>query len=378
VLLLPLLVGCAGATLQDANLGELAALQTDGVDLQPLQAIQQVQTPQLLELNEEMRSFVDRYVLSARSDRQRLNLLHRALTSRGLAAIEYDPDADGTAIDAFDNRRANCLSYAHLFISMARYAGLDARYHSLELRPEWRRHGQRVSLGRHVNVLVTLRRREQYVVDIDPVALADVAERAVLSDREAFALYHNNLAMNQLLGEQVVGAYRQSVKALQLSPATDFLWVNLGAIYRRAGQDLAAEQSYLRALDLNSASASAMNNLYVLYSAQGDRERASHWEKEVSRHRRRNPFYYMNLGTKAERAGELEVALQHYLHAIELHEEDSDFYFRVAKLYLEMQQPEESMRYLRMAIDRSRLVREREEYEVFLRRLSSNSVAALD
>ena len=84
--------------------------------------------------------------------------------------MRYDMSADGTAAEAFASGRANCLSYAHLFVALARYAGLDANYQSLTLRPEWSRHGDRVALRQHVNVRVDLRGGEQYMVDIDPVS----------------------------------------------------------------------------------------------------------------------------------------------------------------------------------------------------------------
>jgi tetratricopeptide (TPR) repeat protein len=285
--------------------------------------------------------------------------------SPALVGIEYDPAADGTAAFAFEQGKANCLTYAHLFVAMARYVGLDARYLSLTLRPEWSRHGERVALRQHVNVLVRLRNGEQYMVDIDPVPRQRVASADILSDKEAYALYHGNLAMDALLFERKEEAYAHALKALELSDNLDYLWVNLGAIYSRNGQSEAAENAYQTALDINDDSPSAMNNLAVLYNAQGQYELAEQWAERVIKHRDRNPYYHYYLGAESEAQGDYERAIAYYLEAIELKDSDAEFHFRLAKLYFSLQKPAESIRYTEQAIERARLTGELKMYREY-------------
>ncbi|MCZ6830938.1 MAG: hypothetical protein O7F73_15390, partial [Gammaproteobacteria bacterium] len=289
--LVSLLLACAQAPPYSPDLGKLEPLQQGGSELSVAEAENRAPTPDLLALTDEMRDFVDRYVLTARLPRQRLHMLHSSLRSSALLGIDYDPEADGTAAQAFERGVANCLTYAHLFVSMARYAGLDARYQTLTLRPQWIRYGTRVALRQHVNVLVRLRRNETYMVDIVPVQRKSVAGTRLLADADAFALHHSNLAMMLLRRDQVGGAYAHAIKAVKLSRATDYLWVNLGVIYNRAGQAEAAERSYLTAIELNPNSRSAMNNLMVLHTRNGKPERAAFWEQQVAEHRQRNPYY---------------------------------------------------------------------------------------
>jgi Flp pilus assembly protein TadD len=377
VLCLVLLVaGCSNAS-YSPDLGGLAPLQQGDQQLSVSAAEKLAPTPDLLALSDEMRDFADRYVMTANSPRQRMHMLHRSLRSSALLGIEYDPEADGTAVQAFERGTANCLTYAHLFVSLARYAGLDARYQSLSLRPEWSRFGTRVSLRQHVNVLVRLRRNEHYMVDIDPVQRDSVADSWLLEDEDAFALYHNNLAMARLRDERIGEAYAQAVKAVSLSPGTDYLWVNLGVIYNRTGQAGAAEQSYLTAISLNPDSRSAMNNLMVMHSNNGDTERADYWEQQVVEHRQRNPYYYIYLGEQAEQAGDFETAVAHYRTAIKRKDSDAEFYFRLGKLYYAMDQRRRSIQFLREAIERSQMVGEREEYQAFLSRIEGRSLAQL-
>ncbi len=371
-----LLSGCAQQQAVSTSLSDIDPLLTNSGALAPQIAVSAAPTPDLLGLSPEMREFADRYIKHG-GQQQRLQLLHSSLRSSGMVGVSYDPQADGTAAEAFDRGAANCLTYAHLFVSLARYVGLDARYLSLSLRPQWFRHGRRVALQQHVNVRVKLRNGAEYVVDIDPVQRARVATARVLTDAEAFALHHANLAMNALLDDQYTAAYAQAVRALQLSGDTDYLWVNLGAIYRGAEQDISAEHSYMTALKLNPRNSSAMNNLGVMYNDQGQLELAARWAERVVDYRDKNPYYHMFKGAEAELAGEPEQALEHFQRAIALKDTDAEFYYRLARLYLTMHRPQESLRYTQLAIKHSRLMGEREEYQLFLRTITDSAVADL-
>ena len=51
----------------------------------------------------------------------------------------------------------------------------------------------------------------------------------------------STIAMEALAKEELERAWINAVRALQISPAIAHLWVNLGAIYRHAGQHRAAQ-----------------------------------------------------------------------------------------------------------------------------------------
>ncbi len=371
-LLASVLAACAHQGGPSASIRDLPPLQLPEGELGPEQALATTSTPDMLAMTDEMKDFVERYATG--SQRQRLQTLHRSLQSPAMVGIDYDPDADGTAAEVYHSGAANCLSYAHLFVAMARHAGLNANYLSTTLRPEWSRHGDQVALRRHVNVTVRLRQGEQYVVDIDPVGRDRVASADILDDREAFALYHGNLAMDALLKQDLEEAYAQAIRAISMGRDLDYLWTNLGIIYRRAGQDDAAEALYQMALSVSPNSRTAMNNLAILYAERGDEEQARYWEERVRKRREQNPFYHYYLGEKAEADGDLGAALAHYEEAIELKKTEAEFYYRVARLYREMQRREESRLYIQHAIEHARLVAEREEYRAFLDKLDADAV----
>ncbi len=363
------LVACASSPRTTARVSDLPPLQHEGQTLEVAAVADLTPTPDLLDMDDSMRVFVDTYA-GGKSKRQRLMMLHRAVRGSGTLGVEYDPFAEGSASEVFHGGSANCLSYANMFVALAREAGLDARYQWLEVRPQWTRMGERVAVRLHVNVIVHLPRGEKYMVDIDPLPSRDIAGSQELTDTDAQALYHSNLAMEALAREEVELAWRQGVRALQLAPEIPHLWVNIGAVYRRAGQHRAAEASYLYALELDPWDRSAMTNLAVLYELEGREEDWATWNRKVEAYRETNPYYHAWLGDMAGEEGQWRQALEHYEEAISLAPEDSRLLHATAVIHYNLDHYKAAARYLREALkyatlrsDITRMEMELEEIE---------------
>ncbi len=335
-----------------------------------------LETPDLLATDAAMREFVALYTADAGSSHQRLVALHRAIRGGATLGIDYDPLAEGTALDAFYDQAANCLSYANLFVALAREAGLDARYQWVDVRPQWTRMGERVAVRLHVNAVVHLGRHDRFMVDIDPLPSREIAGAREMADRDARALYHNNIAMQALAVEDVERAWLHGARALQISPELGLLWTNIGAVYRLAGQHRDAESAYLQALALDSGDRSAMNNLMVLYELEGRLEDYAHWSRRVERHRDSNPYYHAWLGDQAGEEGDWRGALGHYREALELQPGDGELHFAVGLIYSELDQPRAALRYVEQAIERAGLARDLRRYRAKLAELQSAAAAA--
>ncbi len=357
------LAGCAVTTGRTGPAPQISPLQLADrtVQLSEVDAI--APTPELLALDAEMRDFVETYTGDLRTRRQRLTVLHESIKSPSLLNIQYEANAEGAAAAVFHRGTANCLSYAHLFVALAREAGLDAQYQWLEVRPQWSRIGQRVAVRLHVNVVVNLRRGEQYMVDIDPLQATEVTGSRVITDLDAAALYHNNIAMDALALKQMELAWGHAVKALELSPKMPHLWVNLGAIYRLAGQHAAAEDNYLYALQLNSRYRSAMNNLLVLYEIEGREDDLKLWSSRVARYRAQNPYYHAWLGDKAGETGNWQQAQVHYTRALKLNPEDGSLQYAMGLIHYQLGEYEAASRYITSAIEATTLRRDVESYQ---------------
>lgn len=369
VVLLAAAVGGCAALGGGLPVAGLPALEHAGRTVTVDDVAEQVHTPELLATDAAMREFVQRYTEGIVHPRQRLLALHRAVRGQATLGIRYDPLAEGTAKQAFHRTTANCLSYATLFVALAREAGLRADYQWLTVRPQWTRQGERVLVRMHVNTAVSVGRGDSFMVDIDPVPTGNITGTRSLSDEDAAALYHSNIAMQALAALQVEDAWLHSVRALQLGPALPYLWVNLGAVYRYAGQHAAAERSYLRALELDPGNHSAMNNLVVLYRMDGRDTALAHWEERVASYRDANPYFHAWRGDQAAQSGDWRSARDHYRRALELAPEDSRLLHALGLAHAELDEPALASVYLRSAIEHAVLRSDIDNYAAQLRAL---------
>ena len=376
LLLLPFLFACVAIPSEQLTVADLSPLVLEGRVITVEDAQRTAPTPDLLALDDDMRDFVATYAGKRSTQRQRLLNLHQSVKSPAILDIQYDPFADGGAETTFHRGSANCLSYANMFVALAREAGLDARYQWLEVRPQWSRMGERVAVRLHVNVLVKTRAGDRFMVDIDPLSSNQITGTRVLSDLDAAALYHSNIAMGALAEEQLDTAWIQAVRALQLSPRTGHLWVNLGAVYRVAGQYEDAERSYFRALQLDHFDRSATNNLVVLYEYLGREEDHAYWSERSRRYRDRNPYYHSWLGDLAGENGDWPLALEHYQRAVKLMPADSRLLYGLGIIYHQLGDFEAATQQISLAIERASLTREIEEYEIRLESVREDQLAS--
>jgi Flp pilus assembly protein TadD len=377
VALFAALVGCAGPSVDRHVIDQLPPLQHEGGSLSVADVPGRVPRVDLLAVDEPMREFVARYTAGQDNSRLRLMSLHQAVRGAGGLDMQYDPFAEGTAEEVFRRRVANCLSYANLFIALAREAGLEANYQWVEVRPQWSRKSERVQLGLHVNAVVRLRDGKRYMVDIDPLPSSDISGSRELTDAQGEALYYNNIAMAALAKGQTDTAWLYEVRALQLSPADPHLWANLGAIYRSSGQHREAERSYLQALELDFSEYSAMTNLAVLYGLEGREEERDYWLERVEVHRRSNPYYHAWLGDEEAASGDWAAALTHYKQAVALAPGDSNLMFSRGLIYYQLKDYQAAARDMEEAINLATLHSDIAYYQLQLEAVREAQLAGI-
>ncbi len=372
--ILLVLTGCAGTTrILDPIVVEPLTMPDGPLSADDASAT--IASQNLLAMDDEMRAFVELYTGDLNSRPAKLRMLHRAVSSPSMLDLEYDANADGDARDAFYGGEANCLSYAHMFVAMAREAGLNARYNWLEVRPRWNRIGERVALRLHVNVLVRVSNSEEFMVDIDPLQRSEIAGSRTISDDDAAALHHNNIAMTALADDRLQDAYAHMAVALERSPDLALLWTNLGALYRQNGQLEAAERSYLRSLELEPRSRTPMNNLVVLYGMQGREEAREQWLARVQRYRSSNPYYHAYLGDLAGERDDWQAALNHYRKAVKLRPEDSHLHFQLGLILQQLGDVGGTEAAFEEAIERARLTRDQNSYRARLEALRQQQLS---
>jgi Flp pilus assembly protein TadD len=187
-----------------------------------------------------------------------------------------------------------------------------------------------VLLVKHVNVVIE-GRHFNYVMDASDFKVTQLAQRRIVGDSYAKALYLNNLGAEALLNNDLPKAYAYMTKAIELDPQMTDSWVNLGVVLGRNNQLDDAVTVFQTALEIDGSQLSAMNNLYEVYMEQGNLEAAENLQARVERYRRDNPYYLLYLSEEAVESDQFEESISLLQRAIKKKEDDHYLHFALAK-----------------------------------------------
>jgi Flp pilus assembly protein TadD len=315
-----------------ASLGACAAPQIKIPDIPALenQPRQDIPAVDLLHVSPEMRSFALRHSPSENGAKSRAWSLAYAALDPYLLDFEYDPLITLPADRAFEAGTGNCLTFSSLFIAMAREAGLDAWYQEVEIPPMWSNVNDTMLVGKHVNAVVR-DRRNSYTVDVSRRKSQSVEQVRRLSDTEANAQYHNNLGVEALIDQNLGLAYAYFSKALETDSRLDYIWSNLGVVFRRNEQTDDAIFAYQTALKIKPQQSVALNNLYVIFEEDGELELVKEFRFRVEKNRQKNPYYLHYLAEIANEERRYSDAIKLLDRAIRIDNNEYRFYYTLAQ-----------------------------------------------
>jgi Flp pilus assembly protein TadD len=331
-LVLALLAGCATLSRTDPPAISPAMLiagqpLTGGVEPPPLPEAD------ILGLDADMRRFIAERVASTGKSRWRLRDLLRALLDDADFVIEYQ-ERTYTAAEAFRLRRANCLAFTNLFVALAREAGLTVHYQEVDIPPDWSVNGAALMLSRHINTLVDTGEQGEVVVDFNIADFRSSYDRRVISDARAQAHYYSNVGVERMGAGEPVLALQNFRKALAAEPAFVPAWINLAALYQRAGHGEWAEAAWRQALTVDPREYVAMSNLERRYRSTGRLAQADELQGRIRWHRRQNPYYRYQLAEAAFAAADYDEAIGHLRFAISSKPNEDRFYALMGFAYL--------------------------------------------
>ncbi len=301
-------------------------------DLEPLsgQPVPVIAVPDFTQVTPAMAAFLEQNVPAEGSRDKRAWSLVWAATDRNVLAFDYDPSVTLTPAETFDRRTGNCLSFSLMFVAMARHLGLNAWYQQVEIPPQWDAARDTLLVSMHINVVLE-NGPVAWVVDVSGETSARSRRLRKVPDHEAAAQYLNNLGGAALTRADLGKAWAYFAAALRLAPGLSYVWSNLGVVYNRNGQVLAAAEAHRTALDIDPGNTIAANNLFVLYEQQGEFEAAMALQARVDRHRRNNPYYLMHLSAEALAEGRLADSRELLQQAIELKGREYRFHYELAR-----------------------------------------------
>lgn len=287
-----------------------------------------------LRVSEEMKQFLETKIGRGYDSLDRLQTLVQVVFRDNELKFSYEPETR-TAVDTFNKRSGNCVSFTFLFIAMARQVGLDARFREVEIAPMWAQVGDLVSLSGHVNVAIFIEGRG-YSVDLFPQINRIELGGRVVSDERAFAHFYSNKGVEHLAAgnPQLAIAYLQ--KALRIDPTMACAWTNMGVALTRIGDFLEAESSHQKALQVEPGDLVAVSNLAALYERIGRNHEADRFREKARRLQDKNPYYHFNLGLRCYMSGQYREAVVQYRAALKLKPKEHYFHMALAKAYIRL------------------------------------------
>ncbi len=341
ILLVLVLSGCSGIKTQDPFYSAAVVTRTDLLSGKVFFGDQakKIILPEdhVMEINDTMRAYLDRYVSQSYPENTKVRTLTRMIFGKGILGMEYAADKTHTAREAFLKTEGNCLSFSYLFTALARERGLRVSFQEVDVPLEWSEAGEELSyVSRHVNVLIDLRVFQDFIVDIYSVRVQSHYNSRKISDDYAIALYYSNKGTDYLFTKDYDNAFLYLVKALELSPRDAAIWSNLGVLYRMKGMYNYAEKAYFIALRYDGRQKSVLTNLSALYEHMGEIEKSEYYLQLAKNYQMKNPYYRFNKARDAFEVGDYELALSHLKVALKRQGRERKFYDLLGATYAKL------------------------------------------
>ncbi|MBN1295477.1 tetratricopeptide repeat protein [bacterium] len=194
----------------------------------------------------------------------------QAIISRWELDVEYERIADFTAEEVFHHtRKANCLSFTHLFVSLARAVHVQAHY--VDVRFESQMTEKNIIISNHHICAGVYDGAEFFLIDFDPNPEKNYRVYRVIDDLEALAHHYNNLAINEyaIFQETYDDALIMLDTALTIKPDFYRAMNNKGAVFSLMNRNGDAERAFRDALAIEPSMPEANANLASLLMKQG-------------------------------------------------------------------------------------------------------------
>lgn len=249
---------------------------------------------------------------------ERLRRLSRALLQDPRTRLEEIARPTFTARRAFTERRANCVAYAALFVSLAREMGIPAFFVRVDSpEPTGRRGGLEITEG-HLAAAWGTAEHQWRIYDFAGETTLPPDRVEAVTDLAAMALFASNRGVEALLAGHSERAAAWLEHAVELEPSLVEAWTNLGVARRRLGQRVQARRAYEEALLLDPGSETAYRNLAVLLRLDGRQHEAQEILDLAEDLGHGDALGFLDLANASLRSGDLTAARGFYRRALRL------------------------------------------------------------
>ena len=302
------------------------------------------------------------------------------------SAFNYVPETR-TADEVYQLEGGNCLSLANITTALARLAGVKVGYQLRDDIPVYELQENIILRGVHVRsilyeplpdlnagdggakLIIPLGGRASVIIDYFPTGRSRYIRR--ISEPEFTAMYYRNLAGEAIVAGDLSRAYWFAKESMLHAPDHAEAVNMLAILYRRSGDEWAAEQIYLYGLNSARERLSLLKNYRTLLREQGRAAEADEMTRRIAKYNDADPFEWWFLAEDAYGEEKYSDALSYYKKTVEIAPYLHEGYFGMAKTYFQLGRVKSAMRSMRQAIENADRPRFRALYEAKLRALSA-------
>jgi tetratricopeptide (TPR) repeat protein len=288
---------------------------------------------ELLRIDNEMKTFFDARIQRKASLETKLDEIAAAILGESGLHFGYESDGVYDVREAFRRRRGNCLTYSMLVVAVAREFGIPAEFNEVLIHPRWSRAGGLVLVNRHINVYVQAV-GGSYELDLkfNEDLRVSRGSSQVVADARAFAGAYNNVGVYRLAAGDREEALRLMEKATAIDPTYGIAWTNLGGALILSGQLDRARVCFERALTEEPKAPAAISGLASVNRKAGRIAEAEKLERIAVSYRERNPYYLLRVARGEVSNGNLDAARRHLKRAIQIKDDEPEFYELMAEV----------------------------------------------
>ena len=315
------------------------------------------------ELSDEVLAVIEERLDPGGSEKARTNRILDFVF--GWLDLEYELTPTRNAVETFEARQGNCLSFVNLFVGVARAQRLNPFYVEVIDHQRWNyQNGVVVSQG---HIVAGMRvDGELSTFDFLPYRPKSYRDFNPIDDVAATAHYYNNLGAEALMAGELEAAEEMLGIAVELAPDFDKAVNNMGVLLLRQGEAEQALALYKRALELDPTNVALLSNSARAYQHLGRLAEASEALASIEETNQMSPYFYVYRGELALAEGDLDVALDYMRKALSRDSEVPEVHVGLVKVYLAQGDMDRARHHVQRALKLDATHREARRYAVLL------------
>ncbi|HVG08449.1 MAG TPA: tetratricopeptide repeat protein [Thermoanaerobaculia bacterium] len=299
------------------------------------------------EITPELRAALEQRLRQAPSERSKINEVLRFIFED--LDLNYSLTPTRNAVQTYETKKGNCLSFVNLFVGVARELGLNPFYVEVTDYQKWNhREGMVVSQGHIVGGMYLEGELKPY--DFLPYRAKAYRDFKPIDDLTAVAHYYNNLGAEALMAGDLPTALRHLEVATAIAPKFEKGLNNMGVALARSGQYDKALEWYQKGLEIDPENPMILTNLTRLYQQTGRAKEADELLARLEASNESNPFFFVYQGEMALSRGENEKAIAYMVRALRQDSELPEVHVGFVKVYVALGDLEKARHHLERAL----------------------------